>query len=51
MKQTTPNEVTLFLKEDDDIDVMRIKREFTRRKIANPIRRANASYERFRIFD
>jgi CheY-like chemotaxis protein len=45
MKKTNSSDVTLFLIEDDDIDAMSIKREFKRRKIANPIIRAKDGLE------
>jgi hypothetical protein len=45
MINTNPNNVTIFLIEDDDIDVMSIKREFKRRKITNPIVRAKDGIE------
>lgn len=35
-----PEDVTLFLIEDDDIDAMMIERSFKKQKIANPIVRA-----------
>jgi CheY-like chemotaxis protein len=45
MNKTNSSDVTLFLIEDDDIDAMSIKREFKRRKIANPIIRAKDGLE------
>lgn len=47
MSKSKSNEVTLFLVEDDDIDAMSIKREFKRRKIANPVVRAKDGVEAF----
>lgn len=49
MSKTKSNEITLFLLEDDDIDAMSIKREFKRRKIANPIIRAKDGLEAFEL--
>ena len=34
------SEVTLFLVDDDDVDVMTVKRALTKRRIANPVVRA-----------
>lgn len=51
MSRTNPNEVTLFLIEDDDIDVMCIKREFKTRKIANPVIRAKDGAEAFEYLE
>ena len=47
MKISNPNQIGIFLIEDDDIDAMSIKREFKRRKIANPITRAKDGVEAF----
>lgn len=47
MKDYNLSKVSLLLIEDDDIDVMSIKREFKRRKIANPIIRAKDGLEAF----
>jgi CheY-like chemotaxis protein len=49
MNKLSPNEVTLFLIEDDDIDAMSIKREFKRRKISSPIVRAKDGVEAFEL--
>ncbi|PKG93240.1 response regulator [Paraglaciecola sp. MB-3u-78] len=45
MNKPNPNDVTLFLIEDDDIDAMSIKREFKRREISSPIVRAKDGVE------
>jgi len=42
---TTPAEATLLLVEDDDVDVMSIKRGFSKQRIANPIVRAHDGLE------
>jgi CheY-like chemotaxis protein len=49
MSTPIKREVTLFLIEDDDIDAMSIKREFKRRRIANPIVRAKDGVEAFEL--
>jgi CheY-like chemotaxis protein len=49
MSTPIKSEVTLFLIEDDDIDAMSIKREFKRRRIANPIVRAKDGVEAFEL--
>lgn len=51
MSNNSPSEVTLFLIEDDDIDAMSIKREFKRRRIANPIIRAKDGVEAFELLN
>jgi CheY-like chemotaxis protein len=51
MSNIPPSEVTLFLIEDDNIDAMSIKREFKRRKIANPIIRAKDGVEAFEFLN
>ncbi|MEP1554687.1 MAG: response regulator [Paraglaciecola sp.] len=51
MSRNAPGEVTLFLIEDDDIDVMCIKREFKSRKIANPVIRAKDGAEAFEFLE
>jgi CheY-like chemotaxis protein len=51
MNKLSPDEVTLFLIEDDDIDAMSIKREFKRRKISSPIKRAKDGVEAFELLE
>ena len=51
MNKNSSTEVTLFLIEDDDIDAMSIKREFKRRRIANPIIRAKDGVEAFELLE
>lgn len=40
-----PNEVTLLLVEDDDVDAMSINRSFKKQRIGNPIMRAHDGME------
>lgn len=46
---TSNNDVTLLLVEDDDIDAMSIERSLRKKKIANPVVRAYDGEEAFRI--
>ena len=49
MSKTNPNEITVFLIEDDDIDAMSIQRKFKHSKITNPIIRAKDGLEALEI--